>query len=78
MKFRWLIFLAAIFCAVETGGAAATNDFFAQGLALDRAGQFPEAAAAFENSIKQKTSSGASVAGIASNTFSDRSKSVEL
>ena len=61
MKFRWLIFLAAIFCAVETGGAAATNDFFAQGLALDRAGQFPEAAAAFENSIKQKTSSGALV-----------------
>lgn len=58
MKFRWLIFLAAIFCAVETGRAA-TNDFFAQGIALDRAGQFPEAAAAFENSVKEKPSSGA-------------------
>ncbi len=59
MKLRCLIFLAAIFCAVATGGAAATNDFFAQGIALDRAGQFPEAAAAFENSMKQKPSSGA-------------------
>lgn len=60
MKLRCLIFLAVIFCAVETVRAA-TNDFFEQGIGLSRAGQFPEAAAAFEKSVEQQPSSGALV-----------------
>lgn len=60
MKRQRFIFLAAIFLAAEISRAA-TNDFFAQGVKLNRAGQFPEAAAAFENSVRQRPSSGALV-----------------
>lgn len=38
--------------------AAATNDFFAQGVAASRAGQFPEASAAFENAARQQPAGG--------------------
>lgn len=37
---------------------AATNDFFAQGVELSQAGQFPEAAAAFEKSAKAQPATG--------------------
>jgi tetratricopeptide (TPR) repeat protein len=59
VRFRHFIFLAALFLAAEISRAASPDDFFAQGIQLGRAGQFPEAAAAFENSVKQKPSSGA-------------------
>jgi tetratricopeptide (TPR) repeat protein len=50
----------AITCLV-LNSRAATNDFFPDGVVLSHAGQFPEAAAAFENSAKQQPSSGALV-----------------
>ncbi|HEY5344937.1 MAG TPA: hypothetical protein VIK62_01175 [Verrucomicrobiae bacterium] len=59
MSFRNLIFLAAMFFAIGISRAETTNYFFTQGIELSHAGQFPEAAAAFENSVKQKPSSGA-------------------
>ena len=37
---------------------AATNDLFAQGVELSRAGQFPEATAAFETSAQSQPASG--------------------
>ena len=40
---------------------AATNDFFADGLVLARAGNFSEAAVVFENELKSQPSSGALV-----------------
>ena len=43
---------------VVLNSLATTNDFFAQGNELSRAGKFPEAAAAFENCVKQQPSSG--------------------
>lgn len=59
MKRRCFILLLALCCAAETGRAAATNDFFAQGVEACRAGQFPEAAAAFASEVKRRPSSGA-------------------
>jgi tetratricopeptide (TPR) repeat protein len=59
MNFRNLIFLMAALFTMEISRATTTNYFFTQGMELSRAGQFPEAAAAFENSVKQKPSSGA-------------------
>lgn len=53
-----LIIWAAIFCAAEICQAAATNDFFARGVELIHAGQFPEAAAAFENSARAQPAAG--------------------
>jgi tetratricopeptide (TPR) repeat protein len=47
-----LLLLAANVCR------AATNDFFAQGVALTRDGKFPEAVAAFENSAKAQPATG--------------------
>ena len=53
-----LICLALLFILVNSGRAV-TNDFFAQGIELDRAGQFPEAAAAFKKSARVQPSTGA-------------------
>lgn len=52
-----LIVFAVLFCAVNFCSAA-TNDFFAQGLAASRAGLIPEAAAAFEKSAEQQPAAG--------------------
>jgi len=49
--------LAALICTV-TFSRAATNDFFQQGVELSRAGQFPEAAAAFEKSTQAQPACG--------------------
>lgn len=51
------IVLAAVFFTVNFC-AAATNDFFAQGVELIQAGQFPEAAAAFEKSAHAQPAAG--------------------
>ena len=51
------ILVAALVCFAQTSGAA-TNDFFAQGVELSRAGQFPEAAAAFEKSAQMQPTAG--------------------
>jgi len=51
------LIVASIFLFANT--KAATNDFFTRGIEFSRTGQFPEAAAAFENSVRQKPSSGA-------------------
>jgi hypothetical protein len=53
----FLCMLAVWFCAVNPTRAA-TNNYFAQGVGAYRAGQFPEAAAAFENASKQQPASG--------------------
>jgi hypothetical protein len=50
----WLV---ALVCALTTSHAA-TNDFFAQGVAACHAGQLPEAAAAFEKSAGQRPACG--------------------
>ena len=52
-----VLVLAVLVCAVNPSRAA-TNDFFANGLELSRAGQFPEAAAAFENSAQVQPAAG--------------------
>jgi tetratricopeptide (TPR) repeat protein len=52
-----VLVVASIF--LFANAKAATDDFFAQGGALDRAGQFPEAATAFEKSARAQPSSGA-------------------
>ena len=49
--------MAALFCAGSVF-ASATNDFFAQGVALSLAGQFPEAAAAFDKSAQVQPAAG--------------------
>ncbi len=54
---RCRIFLALILFAAEFSQAA-TNDFFAQGVGLSRAGQFPEAAAAFAKAAQTRLASG--------------------
>jgi tetratricopeptide (TPR) repeat protein len=51
------IVLAMLICGGNSARAA-TNDFFAQGMKLSRAGQFPEAAAAFEKSARAQPASG--------------------
>src|SRR5208282_2414671 len=51
------IVLAALVCVVNFSRAA-TNDFFAQGIELGRAGQFPEAAAAFEKAAQARLACG--------------------
>ena len=58
MKLCRHIFLSALLFAAGILRAATTNDFFAQGLELDRAGHFPEAAAAFEKSARAQPASG--------------------
>lgn len=52
-----VIFLAAILCATEFSRAT-TNDFFANGVELSRAGEFPEAATAFEKAAETKPACG--------------------
>ncbi len=54
---RPALLLAALVCFAQPGRAA-TNDFFAQGVELSRAGQFPEAAAAFEKSAQARPAAG--------------------
>jgi tetratricopeptide (TPR) repeat protein len=51
------VLLTALFLAVNLTHAA-TNDLFAQGVALSRAGQFPEAVAAFEKSAQARPAAG--------------------
>jgi hypothetical protein len=53
----YAILVAALVCFAQPGRAA-TNDFFAQGVELSRAGQFPEAAAAFEKSAQTQPAAG--------------------
>ena len=45
-------------CVVLNSHAAATNVFFARGTELSRAGQFPEAAAAFEQAVREQPAAG--------------------
>jgi len=58
VNFRRFIFPAALFLAMTISRASSTNVFFAQGVALSRAGQFPEAAAAFEKSAQARPAAG--------------------
>ena len=58
MRLGHAIILAALLADAARSPAAATNDFFAHGLVLSRAGQFPEAAAAFEKSSQGQPASG--------------------
>jgi hypothetical protein len=51
------VVLAALICTVNFSRAA-TNDLFQQGVELSRAGQFPEAAAAFEKSAQAQPACG--------------------
>jgi len=51
------IVLAALICAVNSSRAA-TNDFFAEGVELSRAGQFPNAAVAFEKASRGQPAAG--------------------
>lgn len=55
--FRFQMVLAALICVMNPVRAA-INDTFAQGLELSRAGQFPEAAAAFEKSAAIQPAAG--------------------
>lgn len=55
--FGGCIALIALFCGLKSNGAA-TNDFFARGVADCRAGQFPEAATAFASAAQQQPASG--------------------
>ena len=58
MKLGCVIALTALLGATAAGGAAATNDLFTRGLVLSHAGQFPEAAAAFADSMKAQPAAG--------------------
>ena len=58
MKRLLLIFLLA-FGAVTSASRAATNDFFVQGIELNRAGNLLEAAAAYETSLTNTIAVGA-------------------
>lgn len=60
MKHRCLLILVTMFCATPFSRAA-TNDFFATGVEAAKAGEFPEAAMAFQNSIQQRPAAGALV-----------------
>ena len=50
--------LAAALVWFAQSSRAATNDYFAQGVELSQAGQFPAAAAAFEKSAQKKPAAG--------------------
>jgi tetratricopeptide (TPR) repeat protein len=52
------ILAAVLVCLAPTANAAATNGLFAQGVADCRAGEFPEAAAAFASAVKQQPATG--------------------
>jgi tetratricopeptide (TPR) repeat protein len=49
--------VAALVCFAQSSRAA-TNDYFTQGIKLSQAGQFPEAAAAFEKSAQARPAAG--------------------
>ncbi len=53
--------LVVTFSLFVANAYSATNDFFTQGMALNQAGQFPEAAAAFQSDLKHQVSPGALV-----------------
>ena len=55
------IVLACVLILIAPASRAARSSYFGQGIGLSRAGQFPEAAAAFQNEIKCQPSSGALV-----------------
>lgn len=55
----WVIIWALM--VSKNTSSAAPNDFFQKGVELNRAGQFPEAAAAFQSSIQSRPSAGALV-----------------
>ena len=52
------LFLLAALMQVVNLSQAATNDFFARGLEFSHAGQFPEAAAAFEQAARAQPAAG--------------------
>jgi len=58
MNQRSLILLAALAGGLMTVNAMTPEDWFAQGVQADRAGQFSEAAQAFENSNRQRPAPG--------------------
>ena len=53
----WAVLVAALVCVLPACQAA-TSDFFAQGIKFSRAGELPEAAAAFEKSARALPASG--------------------
>jgi tetratricopeptide (TPR) repeat protein len=53
----YAVLVAALVCFAQNTHAA-TNDFFAQGIRLSQAGEYPEAAAAFEKSAQSQPASG--------------------
>ena len=55
---RVLLFIFAIAFWIIDTSQAATNDSFSRGITLSRAGEFPEAAAAFEKSAQAQPASG--------------------
>ncbi len=55
---RVLFFIFATAFWIIDSSQAATNDSFSRGMALSRAGEFPEAAAAFEKSAQAQPASG--------------------
>jgi tetratricopeptide (TPR) repeat protein len=57
---RIFLFILVMVLGVDAGGAA-TNDFFARGLAASRAGDFSEAAEAFQKCVQQQPAAGALV-----------------
>ncbi len=59
---KWfLLFICATIFGSERPIRAATNDFFAQGVTAIRAGDFSDAAAAFQKSVKEKPAAGSLV-----------------
>ena len=58
---RLILALVILAVLLPKAGSAATNDFFAAGVTSYREGHFPEAAGAFETSIKASPSVGALV-----------------
>jgi tetratricopeptide (TPR) repeat protein len=57
-RLRCLIVVLALLTCVMNFSRAAANDFFARGVELSRVGQFPQAAAAFENSASAQPAVG--------------------
>jgi len=57
LSLRCAAVFVALVCLINLGHAA-TNDFFARGIEFSRAGQFPEAATAFENAAQAQPAAG--------------------
>ena len=54
----YAVLVAVLVCLSQSSHAAATNEYFAQGVELSQAGLFPEAAAAFEKSAQARPAAG--------------------